>query len=162
MRIEFEVIGEPKPQGSKRLTAAFGGDKKPIVKNGRLLTRILDDNPKLSGWRQEVAYAARRVYDATALLNGPVNLSLNFCRPRPKSHFGTGRNAGVLKAAAPKYPTQRPDTLKLARAIEDALTGVIWHDDSQVCRHVLSKDWGEYHHVLVVIETLDDLDDKKA
>ncbi|KKM18569.1 hypothetical protein LCGC14_1664390 [marine sediment metagenome] len=158
MRTEFEVVGKPVSQGSKQSFPQMK-DGKPMKRaNGSLVIRTKEDCEGLEAWRSDVAVTARRAFEAAggdALLHEAVRLTMCFHRPRPTAHFGTGRNAGKLKASAPKYPKQRPDTLKLARAVEDALTGVIWRDDSQVCRHVLDKDWGEYHHVVVVIETLD-------
>jgi hypothetical protein len=46
----------------------------------------------------------------------------------------------------------RPDVLKLARAIEDAITGVIWVDDSQIIDEHLYKRWGDPARVEVTIE----------
>jgi Holliday junction resolvase RusA-like endonuclease len=40
------------------------------------------------------------------------------------------------------YPTSRPDLLKHIRALEDALTGVVWRDDSQIIEQHLEKRWG--------------------
>ena len=52
---------------------------------------------------------------------------------RPKSHFGTGRNAGKLKPSAPKYPAVKPDVDKLSRAVHDALTiANVIDDDSRI------------------------------
>ena len=149
--IEFDVIGEPKPQGSKRQVPIRNRDGRIVQKDGRDLTRIVEDNPRLPQWKQEIAQAARDVYRGI-LLEGPLELTLTFYRPRPVTHFGTGRNTGVLKVSAPLHPTQRPDTLKLARAVEDALTGVIWRDDAQVVGHHLSKRYGEYFRVSVRIK----------
>ena len=50
-----------------------------------------------------------------------IVLDLLFRFPRPRSHFGTGRNAGQLKPSAPFYVRTRPDLDKLARAVGDAL-----------------------------------------
>lgn len=32
-----------------------------------------------------------------------------------------------------------PDVLKLARGVEDALTGIVWRDDAQIVNESLSK-----------------------
>ena len=150
--ISFEVVGQPATQGSKVEQVIRGKGGVPIVKNGRTLTTIREDNPRLAQWRQEVAHAASQVYSGP-LLTGAVTLTLAFGRPRPKSHYGTGRNANVLKPSAPKYPITKPDVSKLTRAVEDALTGVIWRDDSQVqCLHV-TKEFTERFHVWVTVET---------
>lgn len=152
MAIEFQVVGEPATQGSKKVVPICNKSG-PVVKNGRVLTRAVEDNPKTAEWRQQVASAARQAYDGP-LLTGAVSLTLVFERPRPRSHYGTGRNAETLKPSAPQYPTTKPDSVKLTRAVEDALTGVIWGDDSQVCEHRISKRWGQFFRVYVRIEEL--------
>jgi len=153
--IQFEVVGQPVTQGSKR-TVPIYRDGKPVIKNGHVLTRIADANPRLPQWRQEVAQAARAVYTAPLFI-GAMTLDLTFARPRPKGHYGTGRNAGKLKDWAPEYPITIPDGSKLGRAVEDALTGVIWKDDAQVVDQRIRKEWGPYFRVAVEIESLDGL-----
>ncbi len=148
MRIEFTVYGEAKTAGSKK---AYPFQSKST---GRLGVRVTHDNPKTKDWMAMVGQVAAAHYDGE-LLKGPLRLFLQFVRVRPMGHFGTGRNAGTLKDSAPRYPTTRPDTVKLARAVEDALTKVIWHDDSQVVVHELRKSYGKQVCVKVVIETLD-------
>jgi crossover junction endodeoxyribonuclease RusA len=89
-------------------------------------------NPKVEAWQGVVAAAAGAA--GVRRTDGPVNLTLRFYFARPKGHFGTGRNAGKLKASAPALPTSQSagDVDKLARAVLDALTGVAFDDDSQV------------------------------
>ena len=77
-----------------------------------------------------------------------------FHRRRPKGHFGSGRNAGVVKASAPAHPTSRPDVLKLARAAEDALTGIVWHDDAAIVDERLRKVWGDREGCTVTVRLL--------
>jgi Holliday junction resolvase RusA-like endonuclease len=64
-------------------------------------------------------------------LEGPLACRAIFYLSRPASHFGTGRNAGQLKASAPRFPTGKPDVDNLLKII-DALTGLAYHDDAQV------------------------------
>ena len=134
--IAFTVRGLPAPQGSKRLLplrARRGG--RPIM---------VESSKRVPKWRAAVAAAAqaaidllpadeqRRVVDAVAV-------TLDFCMPRPKAHFGTGRNASLLRAGAPVEPIGKPDLDKLTRAVLDALTGVAWVDDAQVTDLVVAK-----------------------
>ena len=154
--ITFEVVGQPATQGSKVEQVIRNKQGEPVIKNGRALTTIREDNPRLGQWRQEVAYAARKAYFGPLLI-GAVRLSLVFYRPRLKGHFGKGRNTGKLKESAPQYPIQRPDLLKLARAVEDSLTKVLWDDDSQVVEEILRKEWGEYFRIVVSVTSLDGL-----
>lgn len=64
---------------------------------------------------------------------GPVSLSLQFFFPRPKSHYRTGKYSDQLKANAPLLHISKPDADNLVKLVKDALNGVFWHDDSQVC-----------------------------
>jgi crossover junction endodeoxyribonuclease RusA len=115
--IEFTVIGHAQPQGS---TKAFNvpGKRFPVVTS---------DNPNLKQWRQLVAYAAQP-HAAGGPLYGGVHVTLDFTLQRPKS--------------LPKRTSQhlkKPDIDKLARAILDALTGILFHDDSEVVRLEVTK-----------------------
>jgi crossover junction endodeoxyribonuclease RusA len=108
--ITFTVIGHAQPQGS---TKAFmpKGARYPVVTS---------DNPNLKGWRTLVAYAAQQHASAGPMYGG-VHVTLDFALQRPKS--------------LPKRQCQhlrKPDIDKLARAVLDALTGILYHDDSEV------------------------------
>jgi crossover junction endodeoxyribonuclease RusA len=111
--MEADVLGIPVPQGSKRV---FGG-------------HLVDVKHKeLREWRSLVA----RSIDGQTPLEGAVNVRLDFFLPRPKGHYGSGRNAAVLRPSAPSVPQTKPDIDKLVRACLDALTGMAFRDDSQV------------------------------
>ena len=113
--IAFWVPGIPAP----------GGSKKVFVINGK--ARLVDAaGQRNKDWRSAVALACRVAYQGKPLA-GPLRVTMTFYMPRPKSHYG--KNG--LRASAPDYPTTRPDTLKLARSTEDALTGIAWDDDAQ-------------------------------
>jgi Holliday junction resolvase RusA-like endonuclease len=153
--ISFTVLGEPRPAGSKRAMPIYrkGAKGKQLVTraDGSPLIAVTDDNAKSKGWKQEVAQAARHMYDGD-LLDGPLKLTLRFFRIRPKGHFGkSGLNGAGRGSMA---PTTKPDVLKLARAVEDALTGVIWRDDAQIVVESLSKWWGEPARVEISIDVL--------
>jgi len=83
---------------------------------------------------------------------GAVTLDITFYRSRPGSHFGTGSNAGKLKASAPKRPPTKPDLTKLVRAAEDALKGVLWRDDGQVTDQHTRKRYGSPGAMIAVYE----------
>lgn len=144
-RITFTVFGDAKPAGSKRAFA--------LRKNGVLTGRVAvtDANKNSRDWKQQVAHAARQAYQGE-LLRGALSLTLRFFRPRPKSHYGT-RELNAKGRATP-YPTGKPDTTKLTRGVEDALTGVAWVDDAQVCSQLVTKHWGEPARCEIVIDRL--------
>lgn len=140
---KFTVLGEARPAGSKR---AF------VSKAGRAI--VTDDSGKRGkDWRRAVAEAAGEVAPAD-LLRGPLKVTMTFFRPRPKSHYRTGKNAHLLRDSAPARPTTRPDVLKLARAAEDSMTGVLYADDSQIVAEHLFKKYGEPARLEVEVVTL--------
>lgn len=143
MRVEIKVFGKPQPAGSKRGFAFTRA-------NGKTGVAISDANSKSRPWKTLVSQAAGEQYGGE-LLRGPLAVELRFFAPRPKGHYGSGSKASVLKASAPQYPTGKPDVLKLARAVEDALTKVVYADDSQIVREVLEKCYGEPARVEIVI-----------
>lgn len=107
----FFVPGIPAPQGSKRPIGRRGGGK--II--------MVESSPTVKPWRQIIGRTAVES-GITPLDPGvPCLVHLHFVMPRPKSE---------RKATRPH--TKRPDFDKLSRAVLDALTGVAYHDDSQV------------------------------
>lgn len=149
--LTLKILGHAEPAGSKRAFAIRKGNGDFVLRNGVPAISVVDDNPKSKGWKKLVAAEARKLWRGRDLLEGPVRLDVTFVRPRPGYHFGTGRNAGVLKPDAPTWCTVKPDALKLARAVEDALTGVVWKDDAQIVDERLLKAYGAPEGVLVRI-----------
>lgn len=119
MTSEFTVTvnGTPQVQGNHR-----------VSRTGY----TYDTNKKLKPWRDTVALTVRnhmRKNGINPITEGAVGMALTFIMPRTK--------AMKDKPAPPM--TQRPDTIKLARAVEDALAGIAYRDDSQIIHHFLVK-----------------------
>ena len=74
-------------------------------------------------------------------IEGPVSMRIVFYIPRPKSHYGTGKNADKLKPGAPDWPARRPDIDNMEKFVADCLNGIAWKDDSQICISITSKMW---------------------
>jgi crossover junction endodeoxyribonuclease RusA len=83
--------------------------------------------------RQELVDVARPLHGSREPESGPIAVRVHFNMRRPLSHFGTGKNANVLKADAREHPIGVPDTDKLLRLVLDGITiaGII-ADDAQV------------------------------
>lgn len=145
MRITFSVYGEPRPAGSKR---AFAFRRK----DGSLGANVTDDCAKTKPWQAEVKAAAMEAYSGSPF-DCPLELRLTFLVPRPGYHF---RKNGTLK---PGYvnvkPTKKPDLLKLARAVEDAMSKVIYRDDALIVEESLAKIYAERPGVIVTLTPLD-------
>lgn len=126
--IKFFVPGVPVPKGSAK------GFVVKDKKSGKPRAIVVQDNKeKQKPWASDISYHASKFHTGP-LLAGPVALSLQFVMPRLKGHYGSGKNKDVLKPGAPYWHIVKPDTDKLIRCVKDALTGVVWVDDSQVCR----------------------------
>ena len=85
------------------------------------------------------------------LIVDPVVLSVTFYFGQPKSHYGTGRNAGKLKASAPIHHANQPDLSKAMRAVEDAMSDIVYRDDRQICRYgTVEKLWTDAQERAVI------------
>lgn len=139
--ISFTVYGTPAPAGSKRAFRGKGASA------GRIL--LTDASKRSKPWQALIRQVAGEAMAGRELLRCPLDVVLRFYVRRPKGHYGTGRNAGKLRGSAPPYPASKPDVLKLARAVEDALTGIVYADDALIVREVLYKRYGEQERVEV-------------
>jgi len=123
------VYGTPAPQGSKR-----------HVGNGVMV----ESSKKVKPWREDVRAAALHLLN-TAPIDGearlilqakngtPLDVHITFSLPRPKGHYGSGRNFYLVRGSAPVWPAGRPDIDKLVRSTLDALGSAgIYHDDAQI------------------------------
>lgn len=120
-RVGIRVYGIPIPQGSK--VANFHA---PGVRDS--------NDKKLRPWRKTVRTQAEDTCRYHDTITGPVRVWVRFTFTRPPSHYRTGRNAHLLREAAPLFPGRlHGDVDKLVRAIFDALTDAkVWSDDTQV------------------------------
>lgn len=119
--IAFDVLGKPVTQGSTR---AFVVGSRAVV--------TYDKRKPLMDWRGAIASAAQSCGGEKAERGTPVWVRASFRLERPKS--------------APKRvirPTTKPDIDKLGRSLLDALTGILWADDSQVVSLQIIKRFAE-------------------
>lgn len=121
----FSVYGDPVPQGSTRAFIPKGWTR-PIITAA---------NKKTKPWRQEVAGAALVAMEKDLLdcagKDVAFRLVVTFRFQKPKS---------VRQSVTEKVT--KPDLDKLVRSILDALTGIIWKDDSQVVEILTRKQFG--------------------
>lgn len=131
-------IAQPRPQVSTRggFARAYVPAKHPV-----------------HAWRK----AVRDACPYTEKLEGPLSVTLSLFLPRPKSHYRTGKHAGHLKASAPIWHSSRSDVDNHVKSVLDALDGVAWIDDAQVCRLRAEKRWddGEGPRAWITIELIE-------
>lgn len=143
----MEVEGDPATAGSKD---AFRRGAKIVV---------VDSCKRGPAWRRTVQAAARKALGEEPPIEGAISLHATFALARPKAHLNA---RGEVRPTAPHSHTIRPDATKLLRALEDALNGVWWRDDSQVVSQSIAKCWavpGDPPGVHVAALALDDAHD---
>lgn len=153
--IEFTVYGKAQPAGSKNAHVVTNKNTgQPIrTKTGRIIVNVADSNPKAKEYKAAVAHVARQVFTGP-LITSPVRLTVVEYRVRPGGHFSKTTGAMNKKGRECPHPVSKPDALKIARCVEDALTKVVWHDDSQVVDGSQRKVWGDVAKIEVKIEVL--------
>ena len=131
--IQFFVPGIPRPGGSKVRTR-FG---------------VREAGKHTAAWRETVKVFAEHSYDI--MFDCALQLEVLFIMPRPKKHY---RSNGELKDDAPQYHTSKPDITKLLRSTEDALTNVLWRDDSLIAHQTATKCYGDKPGARITIRKL--------
>ncbi len=132
--ITIHINGTPAPGGSKR-----------HIGNGVMIDAGKNNKP----WRDTVAWHARDQYRGDPL-TGPLSVVVAFRVPMLKSHR---RKDGSIKPNIGE-PDRRPDLTKLWRAVEDALTGILWIDDAQIVQQTIGKAYAPVPGVTVVVRRL--------
>ena len=115
--ITFTVQGVPQAKGSMRQLMRNG---KPIIINASNATAT---------WQRLVSKEAKLHQPALGPYAGAVRVSLDFRFARPR------------KTKYLEFP-QGKDLDKLVRCVFDAMTGVTFRDDVQVCDVAASKRYG--------------------
>lgn len=130
MQTIFTVDGEPQGKARPRFT-----------RGGRAYT------PKKT---VEYERAIKNAFLAAggALTNLPVNVSINAYYKIPAS--ATKKKTAQMMSGE-ILPTKKPDTDNIAKAVCDALNGVAYHDDAQVCILHVKKIYSTEPSIVVTV-----------
>ena len=114
------------------------------TKEGRYYLRHRD-GASLRDFQAAVQIGAMEAMEDAAPWLEPISVRAHFYFQRPKSHYGSGKNAQTVKASAPAHPITRAqgDVDKLTRALLDAMTGIVFRDDAQVAELEVYKRWAD-------------------
>lgn len=139
-RVSFVVYSRAAPQGSK----SHIGDGV-----------MIESSKRVKPFRADVRKAA----ESAALPLGwpmaaPMRVGFRFHFARPKTHFR--RDGVALSKSAPEEATSHRlgDLEKLARSVNDALSGVLFNDDRQVVEMHLAKAYDSEDLVIISVEPL--------
>lgn len=130
MQTIFTVDGEPQGKARPRFT-----------RGGRAYT------PKKT---VEYERAIKNAFLAAggALTNLPVKVSINAYYKIPAS--ATKKKTAQMMSGE-ILPTKKPDTDNIAKAVCDALNGVAYHDDAQVCILHVKKIYSTEPSIVVTV-----------
>lgn len=138
--IEFTVPAVPVAQPRPRATAI----------NGQARMYEAKASHPIHSFKATVRHAAAQAYRGPQLM-GPLVVWMTFVFPRPKNRIWKTR-------PMPSEPhAKKPDIDNCVKSVLDALNGVLFADDSQVCncnvvKRIASGD--EQPHVAVTITPL--------
>ena len=119
----IDVRGTPAAQGSKR--AIRVGSR----------TLLIEQSKRVKPWRAAVGAAA--IEAGCVPRDGDIEVRITIRLARPANHYNS---KGGLRSGLPIYPG-RIDIDKAARAVLDALTGIAYKDDRQVCLLFAQRVW---------------------
>ena len=86
------------------------------------------------------------------LLDGGLDVRINVFRPIPKSWSRKKRTEATNGLI---LPTTKPDTSNYIKSIEDALNGVLWHDDNATVDIHGKKRYAETGYLTVEIKKIE-------
>ena len=106
---------------------------------------------KVKDFKSFIRYAAKeQLPDGFGILDGPLSLEADFIFTPPKSL--AKKELKKIKSGGIVYKTTRPDlTDNLMKAVADALTGIVWCDDSRICEVKSRKRYGTFPGIILRI-----------
>lgn len=124
--IEFKVPAVPVAQPRQRHRVVKGKDGCVFASN------FTPKRDPVNYFKATVRMAAESAYSGPPL-EGPIGVELSFVFPRPKGKVWK-------KKAMPRLEhTSKPDVDNLFKSVADALSGLLWRDDAQICTTVITK-----------------------
>ena len=144
--ITFTALGKPQPKGAHTSFVPRRGDGSLVMRrDGAPMVITKDSNERQEQAQGELMRIAQQARLAVGepVWEGPVAVTVRYFFRRPKHHYGTGRNARVLKDGAPAHPISSADLDKLDRLVFDALTATVIRDDKQIVAGLHSKHFAD-------------------
>lgn len=124
--IRLTVLGVPVPQPRQRHAVVAGK-----VRN------YTPANHPVQQFKALLQWEARAQGLPPAPWDGPLVLGVTFYLPRPARLMRRRDPDGVVQH------TGKPDVDNLVKAVQDALLGLLWRDDSQICEVRARKFYAE-------------------
>lgn len=130
--IEIRMDGQPVGKGRPRFSRASGTVYTP---------------EKTARYEERLAWAAQSVMAGRPLLTGPLWVEIVAWMDIPKSKPKAFRAAALANGV---WPTTKPDPDNIAKML-DALNRVVWVDDSQIVKLIVSKMYSDRPCLIVAV-----------
>lgn len=124
--VSFSVACLPIPQPRQRHRVIRSGPK-------AYATNYTPSKHPVNGFKAAIMFEARKWCDRP-LPYGPIEIRLRFRFPLPTSAKAADRRAIEAGKMLPYVAKLRNDGDNLEKAAWDALTGILYADDGQICR----------------------------
>ncbi len=138
--ITLDILGTPAPKGSSRAFMNRSTGRAVLAPGGSAVNAL-----KIKAWstsvREQALLALPEQCVEPVFVNTPLVVVIVFRMARPSGHWGKGKNAGKISSKAAAAPMSKPDIDKLVRATLDALTGLVFDDDSRISQLSAVKEW---------------------
>ena len=94
------------------------------------------DVHKCKNFKALVAVIAQECWRQPIICSHPIHLEIEFYLSIPKS---TSKKKMKLMLEDRLLPTKKPDLDNAAKGVIDGMTGIVWHDDSQIASLYVRK-----------------------
>ena len=142
--IKLVVLGEPMSQARPKFQSRD--------RNGKPLDFVRTRDPSANAKRDFLAMVQEKA--PTKPLLGPLRVDCYFYYAHLSGHYRTGKYAGILKESAPVWKDTGKDRDNCDKFVLDALEGVFFRNDSQVCDGRIMKKYSENPRTEVYIKKL--------
>ncbi len=138
MEIAFEVMGDCIPQSRPKAHNIAGH-------------AVLYDPTRNKDYKNYIKLAAAQAMGNAPLMERPLKLKIIVRRPIPKG-FSKSKITAALSGAI--LPAVRPDIDNFFKSISDAMIGVVFRDDNQICHLDIWKAYGEKPMICVAVKEI--------
>lgn len=137
--IEFFVPGKPVPKARAR-----------VVRHNGITRSFTPENT--ANFELLVKYCAFEAMQHAKPADGPLRMTMTMCLSPPASWSNKKRTQAI---EGQLWPTVKPDISNVQKSIEDAMNGVVYVDDSQLCEIHTRKCYSAQPGVRVKVERID-------
>ena len=117
----------------------MGAPRPRVTRNGTY------NDPKYTNYKKAIALIAKTKFKTPSIT--PIYMQIEFFFTIPKSWTKKKRESA-------KWHIIKPDTDNLAKGVKDALNGIAYVDDAQVCSIKIRKQYAQTDGIMIEIEEI--------